>query len=118
MEALRSSETSFLTRVTRLKIPDDDTIHSYCRGILNLHSTRESRRFPVHWTSAATRLSDTHIDSKSLNLTALYEYRIFFNLIKINFARNRFKRNLKFLRSVRRLLVAACVVPSSPILSP
>jgi hypothetical protein len=26
------------------------------------------------------------------------------------------RRNTKFLRSVRRLLVAACVVPSSPIL--
>jgi hypothetical protein len=31
MEAVRSSETSVLTRVTRRNIPEDTTLHSHCR---------------------------------------------------------------------------------------
>jgi hypothetical protein len=34
LKAIRSSETSVLTRTTRSHIPEDGILHSYCRGNL------------------------------------------------------------------------------------
>jgi hypothetical protein len=40
MEALRSSETSVITRATRRNIPEDDILHSHCRENLKSYWQR------------------------------------------------------------------------------
>jgi carbonic anhydrase/acetyltransferase-like protein (isoleucine patch superfamily) len=47
MEALRSSETSFLTRTTRLNIQEGAILHSHCRENLKSYEVKIDQEYQV-----------------------------------------------------------------------